>query len=163
MRAAVASVWAVIVTIGFRAARQRVANESFWESAPDSKHFRPWTIGIVMASYYVGYSVAPLTSRAIIARTGHAVTMAVGAAIAAVVIVAHGYLVTPVAWAATAGGIGIFALQPLCRGRELDSRSRRERQSRSRLQHLHGRANDRNDGRAASAQHRRSGFGHARF
>src|SRR6185312_1690900 len=98
MRAAVASVWAVIVTIGF----VQLANglqTSLLGVRAGLESFPAWTIGIIMASYYVGYSVAPLTSRRIIRHAGHSATMAVGAAVAAAVIVAHGYLVTPVAWA----------------------------------------------------------------
>ena len=98
MRAAVASVWAVIATIFF----VQVANglqTSLLSVRAGMEHFPAWTIGIVMASYYVGYSAAPLTSRAIIGRAGHVNTMWVGIACAALVIAAHAFLVTPLAWA----------------------------------------------------------------
>lgn len=97
MRAAVASVWAVIATIFF----VQIANglqTSLLSVRAGMESFPAWTIGIVMASYYVGYSAAPLTSRAIIGRAGHVATMGIGILCAALVIAAHAFLVTPVAW-----------------------------------------------------------------
>jgi MFS family permease len=116
MRAAVASVWAVIVTILF----VQLANglqTSLLGVRAGLEAFPAWTIGIIMASYYVGYSVAPLTSRRIIARTGHVATMSVGAVLAALVIVAHGYLVTPVGWTVLRAISG-FSLSSLYVGAE---------------------------------------------
>jgi len=116
MRAAVASVWAVIVTIGF----VQVANglqTSALGVRSGIEAFPPWTFGIVMASYYVGYSAAPLTSRRIIGRFGHVRTMAVGALVAAMMIAAAGYLVTPLAWGLLRALSG-FALSSLYVGAE---------------------------------------------
>jgi len=116
MRAAVASVWAVIVTIGF----VQVANglqTSVLGVRSGIEAFPPWTFGIVMASYYVGYSAAPLTSRRIIGRFGHVRTMAVGALVAAMMIAAAGYLVTPLAWGLLRALSG-FALSSLYVGAE---------------------------------------------
>ncbi|MEJ0041734.1 MAG: MFS transporter [Rhizomicrobium sp.] len=79
--------------------------------------FPAWTIGIVMASYYVGYSIAPLTSHAVIGRAGHVTTMWLGAVGAAVVIAAHAFLVAPVAWAVLRLASG-FALSSLYVGAE---------------------------------------------
>ncbi len=98
MRRAVASVWAVIATIFFVQTANGLQT-SLLSVRAGIESFPAWTIGIVMASYYVGYSAAPLASRAIIGRAGHVVTMAVGIACAALVIAAHAFLVTPVAWA----------------------------------------------------------------
>src|SRR5689334_13284518 len=131
MRAAVASVWAVIVTIGF----VQLANglqTSLLGVRAGLEAFPAWTIGIIMASYYVGYSVAPLTSRKIIARSGHAATMAIGAAIAAVVIVAHGYFVTPVGWAGLRAISG-FSLSSLYVGAESWIHDRVENANRGRV------------------------------
>jgi MFS family permease len=116
MRAAVASVWAVIVTIGF----VQVANglqTSVLGVRSGIEAFPPWTFGIVMASYYVGYSAAPLTSRRIIGRFGHVRTMTVGALVAAMMIAAAGYLVTPLAWGLLRALSG-FALSSLYVGAE---------------------------------------------
>jgi len=131
MRAAVASVWAVIVTIGF----VQLANglqTSLLGVRADLEAFPAWTIGIIMASYYVGYSGAPLTSRRIIARAGHAATMAVGAALAAIAIVAHGYLVTPIGWAVLRAISG-FSLSNLYVGAESWIHDRVENANRGRV------------------------------
>src|SRR5438876_3922631 len=111
MRAAVASVWAVIVTIGF----VQLANglqTSLLGVRAGMEAFPAWTIGFIMASYYVGYSAAPLTSSRIIGRVGHVATMSVGAVLAALVIVAHAYLVTPIGWALL-GAVSGFPLSSL--------------------------------------------------
>ncbi len=99
MRAAVVSVFAVIVAIFFIQTANGLQT-SLLSLRAGIEAFPAWTIGIVMASYYVGYSLAPVTSHAVIGRGGHVVTMAVGAVFAALAIVAHAYLVTPVAWCA---------------------------------------------------------------
>ena len=98
MRRAVASVWAVIATIFFVQTANGLQT-SLLSVRAGLELFVPWTIGIIMASYYVGYSAAPLTSRAIIGRFGHVTTMAIGTLCAALAIAAHAFLVTPVAWA----------------------------------------------------------------
>lgn len=98
MRAAVASVWAVIATIFFVQTANGLQT-SLLSVRAGMEAFPAWTIGIVMASYYVGYSAAPLTSRAVIGRMGHVNTMWIGIVCAALVIAAHAFLVTPVAWA----------------------------------------------------------------
>ena len=97
MRAAVRSVLAVIAAIFF----VQLANAlqtSLLSVRAGIESFPAWTIGIVMASYYVGYSLAPLTSHAVVGRLGHVRTMVFGALAAACVIAVHPLLVTPVAW-----------------------------------------------------------------
>ncbi len=96
MRAAVVSVWAVIVTIFF----VQTANglQTSLLSFRAALEFPAATVGIVMASYYVGYSAAPLVSRAVIGRAGHVNAMWIGTVCAALVIAAHAFLVTPLAW-----------------------------------------------------------------
>lgn len=116
MRAAVAAVWAVIVTIFF------VQTANGWQTSLLSvrsvmEDFPAWTIGIVMASYYVGYSSASLASRFVIGRLGHVDTMWLGAFVAALVIVAHAFLVTPLSWAVLRLISG-FALSSLYVGAE---------------------------------------------
>ena len=111
MRAAIASVWAVILTIGF----VQVANglqTSLLGVRGGMEAFPAWTIGLIMASYYLGYSGAPLASRWIIGRAGHVNTMTVGALCAAIVIVVHALLVSPMAWAVLRAVSG-FALSCL--------------------------------------------------
>ena len=116
MRAAVVTVSAVIIAIFF----VQLANglqTSLISVRAGLEDFPAWMIGIVMSSYYVGYSLAPLTSHAIIGRFGHVNTMWVGALAAAVVIAIHPLLVTPAAWAVLRLVSG-FALSSLYVGAE---------------------------------------------
>jgi MFS family permease len=94
--------------------------------------FPAWTFGLIMASYYVGYTAAPLTSRWIIGRTGHVNTMTAGALFAAIVIVAHAYLVWPFAWAVLRAISG-FALSSLYVGAESWIHDRVENANRGRV------------------------------
>lgn len=131
MRAAVASVWAVIVTIAF----VQLANglqTSLLGVRAGIEAFPAWAIGLIMACYYLGYSVAPLTSRRIIGRIGHVLTMTVGAALAALVIVMHAYLVTPVGWAILRAISG-FSLSSLYVGAESWIHDRVENANRGRV------------------------------
>lgn len=131
MRAAVASVWAVIVTIGF----VQLANglqTSLLGVRAGMEAFPAWTIGLIMASYYVGYSAAPLTSSRIIGRAGHVATMSVGAVLAALIIVAHAYLVAPIAWALLRAVSG-FSLSSLYVGAESWIHDRVENKNRGRV------------------------------
>ena len=131
MRAAVRSVWAVIVTIGF----VQLANglqTSLLGVRAGMEAFPAWTIGLIMASYYVGFTAAPLASRRIIGRAGHVRTMTVGALFAAIVIVLAAYLVTPVAWAVLRAISG-FALSSLYVGAESWIHDRVENANRGRV------------------------------
>ncbi len=83
MRAAVASVWAVIVTIGFVQTANGLQTSLLGVRA-GMEAFPAWTIGLVMSSYYVGYTAAALASRRIIGRAGHVNTMTAGALFAAI-------------------------------------------------------------------------------
>ena len=62
--------------------------------------FPAWTIGLLMAGYYVGYSISPFTGHFVIGRLGHVRTIAACVFVAGAIIVAHAFLVTPIAWAA---------------------------------------------------------------
>ena len=131
MRAVVASVWAVIVTIAF----VQLANglqTSLLGVRAGIELFPAWTIGLIMASYYLGYSAAPLTSRRIIGRIGHVRTMTGGAVLAALVIVAHAYLVTPVGWTVLRAVSG-FSLSSLYVGAESWIHDRVENKNRGRV------------------------------
>jgi len=131
MRAAVASVWAVILTIGFVQLSNGLQTSLLGVRA-GMEGFPAWTIGLVMASYYVGYASAPLTSRWIIGRAGHVNTMTVGALFAAGVIVAHAYLVSPIDWAVLRVISG-FALSSLYVGAESWIHDRVENANRGRV------------------------------
>jgi MFS family permease len=131
MRAAVASVWAVILTIGLVQVGNGLQTSVLGVRA-GMEAFPPWTIGVVMASYYVGYSIAPLTSRRIIGRFGHVRTMTAGTLLAGVMIIAAAYLVTPVAWGVLRAISG-FALSSLYVGAESWIHDRVENANRGRV------------------------------
>lgn len=131
MRAAVASVWAVILSIAFVQTANGLQTSLLGVRA-GMEAFPAWTIGVIMASYYVGYSAAPLVSRKIIGRAGHVDTIAAGALIAAIVIVAHAYLVLPVAWALLRASSG-FALSSLYVGAESWIHDRADNANRGRV------------------------------
>lgn len=131
MRAAVVSVWAVIATIAFVQTANGLQTSLLGVRA-GIEAFPAWTFGLIMASYYVGYTAAPLASRQIIGRAGHVNTMAVGALVAALMIVAHAYLVWPLAWAVLRAISG-FALSSLYVGAESWIHDRVENAQRGRV------------------------------
>ncbi len=97
MRAALAAVWAVILAGGIVQTANGLQTELLGVRAVQEA-FPPWSIGVLMAGYYVGYSAAPLLIRTIIRRLGHVRTIAMALVLAAVMIVLHGVIVTPIAW-----------------------------------------------------------------
>jgi MFS family permease len=96
MRAAVASVWAVIVTIFIVQAANGLQTDIL--SLRAALEFPVTTVGFIMAAYYVGYSAGPLLSHSVIERFGHVAVVVVGGMLAGLAIVLHAYIVTPVAW-----------------------------------------------------------------
>jgi MFS family permease len=97
MRVALAAVWAVILAGGIVQTANGLQTELLGVRA-GQEAFPPWSIGVLMAGYYVGYSLAPLLIRTIIRRLGHVRTIAIALVLAAAMIVLHGIIVTPVAW-----------------------------------------------------------------
>ncbi|HEY1708209.1 MAG TPA: MFS transporter [Rhizomicrobium sp.] len=97
MRAAVASVWAVIATVFV----VQIANglQTDILSLRAAMEFPVTTAGIIMSAYYVGYSAGPLLSHRVIERFGHVLVVVAATLIAGTAIVLHAYIVTPVAWA----------------------------------------------------------------
>jgi MFS family permease len=98
MRAALQSVWAVILTTGIVQIANGLQTDLLSVRA-GLESFPPWTIGIVMSSYYVGYSTGPLVSRYVISRLGHVSTLMVASAVAAIAISTHAFLISPPVWA----------------------------------------------------------------
>lgn len=98
MRTALARVWTVFITIGFVQLANALQTDLLSVRA-DLEAFRPDIIGYVMSAYYVGYSIAPLTGRFIIAKSGHVVVIIVMSVLAAVVIALPAFLISPVLWA----------------------------------------------------------------
>jgi MFS family permease len=97
MRVALAAVWAVILSSGIVQMANGLQTELLGVRA-GQEAFSPWSIGVLMAGYYVGYSAAPLLIRTIIRHLGHVRTIAIGLAVAAAMIVLHGIFVSPIAW-----------------------------------------------------------------
>ncbi len=98
MRATFALLWPVIATVAVIQVANGVQSDLVGVRA-GLEHFPAWTIGLVMASYYVGYSTAPLFSRRIIAHLGHRATIAIATCLAGALIVAHAYAISPPLWA----------------------------------------------------------------
>lgn len=97
MRAAVASVWAVIATVFIVQTANGLQTDIL--SLRASLEFPVIVMSFVMAAYYVGYSAGPLLSHSVIERFGHVLVVVVASVLAGVAIVLHAYIVTPVAWA----------------------------------------------------------------
>lgn len=99
MRAVVFSVWAVILSVLFLQTGNGLQTDAISVRA-DLEAFSSWTTGLMMAAYYVGYSLAPLAGRRVIGRLGHARTIVACAIVAAAVIAAHPFWVKAPVWAA---------------------------------------------------------------
>jgi MFS family permease len=99
LRAAIAAVWAVVLSTFFLQAGNGLQTDLIGVRA-DIEAFPSGVIGLMMAAYYVGYSLAPLAGRAVIGFGGHVRTIAFCAVAAAAVISVHPFAVTPPAWAA---------------------------------------------------------------
>lgn len=98
LRAAFLFVWAVLLSASFLQVANGLQTDVISVRA-DLEAFSAGTIGLMMATYYVGYSLAPLTGRFIIGRIGHVSTIVTCALVAAAIILAHPLLVTPLVWA----------------------------------------------------------------
>jgi MFS family permease len=99
LRAVVLSVWAVILSVFFLQTGNGLQTDLIGVRA-DLEAFPAWTIGLMMATYYVGYSLAPLAGSVVIGKLGHARTIVACTLVAAAVIAWHPFRGTPAAWAA---------------------------------------------------------------
>lgn len=97
MRVALLAVWAVIVTGGILQTANALQTDLLGVRA-GLEMFPAWSIGVLMAGYYVGYSVGPLASPAIIRRIGHVNAGIASLLLSAIAITLHGVIVSPVAW-----------------------------------------------------------------
>ena len=98
VRIALKAAWVVIATTGVVQIANALQTDLLSVRA-GIEQFPAWTIGLVMSSYYVGYSIGPLVGRTVVSRLGHVVTLMVTTACAAVAIAIHAFLISPVAWA----------------------------------------------------------------
>jgi MFS family permease len=98
MRNALRNTWAVIFTTGVVQIANALQTDLLSVRA-GIESFPAWTIGLVMSSYYVGYSIGPLVSHFIVLRIGHVRTLMITAVTAGIVIAVHSVLISPAAWA----------------------------------------------------------------
>lgn len=98
MKSALQSTWLVILAAGLVQTANGLETDILGVRA-GLEGFSAFALGIIMASYYVGYSTGPLASHAVVARAGHARSIVVFTLVAALAIVLHGLEVTVVAWA----------------------------------------------------------------
>jgi len=99
LRAAFFAIWAVILSVAFMQTANGLQTDLIGVRA-GLEAFPDWTIGLLMAGYYVGYSSAPFAGHFVIGRLGHVRTIMACVLIAGAIIVAHALVVTPIAWAA---------------------------------------------------------------
>jgi len=99
MRVALAAVWTVILTVGIVQTANGLQTDLLGLRA-GLEAFPAWSIGVLMAAYYVGYSAGPLLSPIVIRKLGHKLTIVVTALIAGLAIAAHGAFVSLIAWIA---------------------------------------------------------------
>lgn len=96
MRTAIAAVWAIIVCSFFVQTANALQTDLI--SLKADGVFRASIIGLLMASYYAGYVVAPLLGRVVIGRFGHVKTVVIAMLLPAVVILLHPLFVNTFAW-----------------------------------------------------------------
>jgi MFS family permease len=99
LRAAFFSIWAVILSVAFMQTAHGLQTDLIGVRA-GLEAFPDWTIGLLMAGYYAGYSSAPFAGHFVIGRLGHVRTIVTCVFVAGAIIVAHAFVVTPIAWAA---------------------------------------------------------------
>jgi MFS family permease len=107
VHAALTSVWMVILAAGILQTANGLQTDILGVRGGLAA-FPSWSIGVMMAGYYVGFSIAPVLSPAIVRRLGHAGAVACGVAIAAMLIVLHGLFVAPLVWTVLRAICGFF-------------------------------------------------------
>jgi MFS family permease len=105
--AALTATWAVILAAGILQTANGVQTDLLGVRAGLAA-FPTWSIGVMMAGYYVGFSMGPILSPRIIRHLGHTRAMAMGVAIAAAVIVLHGSFVNWITWTLLRAFCGFF-------------------------------------------------------
>lgn len=98
MRNAVAAVWAVILCAFLIQAGNGLQTDLIGLKA--ASVFASAVTGLMLASYYVGFSLAPLIGRAVVGRIGHVAAVALTAAVSAIVILLMPLEVNAPAWSA---------------------------------------------------------------
>lgn len=96
MRSAVAAIWAVILVAFFVQVANGLQTDLIGLKAASA--FSTGVIGLMLASYYAGFSLAPLIGRAVIGRIGHVTAVVVTMVAAGAVILVMPLFVDAVAW-----------------------------------------------------------------
>lgn len=115
MRKSVVSVWSLILMGGIvQIAGALQADLLAVRAVQDA--FSSWTIGIITAGFYVGYSCGPVAAPALIRRFGPVRTIVVGLSVAALTILLCGIFVAPLPWMGLrlASGFAISAAFVAC-------------------------------------------------
>lgn len=110
MRNAVTAVWAVLLLAFFVQMANGLQTDLIGVKA--ASVFASVVIGLMLASFYVGFAAAPLMGRAVIGRAGHVATVVATVLVAAAVILVMPLAVNAPAWSAMRAVSG-FALS-LC-------------------------------------------------
>src|SRR5215469_4859098 len=98
MRATLFKLWPVFASVALIQLANGIQSDLVGVRA-SLEHFPAWTLGPMLACYYVGNSTAPLVSRCIIARFGHGLAVAASAVLGGIVVLAHAFLIGPAIWA----------------------------------------------------------------
>ena len=96
MRSAVAAVWAVILVAFFVQAANGLQTDLIGLKAASA--FSNVAIGLMLASYYAGFALAPLAGRAVIGRIGHVASVTITMVLAGAVILVMPLFVDAPAW-----------------------------------------------------------------
>jgi MFS family permease len=96
LRSAVAAVWAVILVAFFIQSANGLQTDLIGLKAASA--FSNVAIGLMLASYYAGFSLAPLAGRIIIGRIGHVATVVITMLVTGAVILVMPLLIEAPAW-----------------------------------------------------------------
>ncbi len=96
MRTAIAAVWAIIVCSFFVQTANALQTDLI--SLKADGVFRSGIIGLLMASYYAGYVIAPLLGRFVVGRIGHVRAVILAMLVPAAVVLLHPLVITAPAW-----------------------------------------------------------------
>jgi MFS family permease len=97
MRVALAAVWAVIIAAGIIQTANALQTDLL-SLRGGLESFPAASIGVIMAGYYVGYTLGPIVSPRVIRALGHVTTVGLALGAAALIIILHGLIVTPIIW-----------------------------------------------------------------
>ncbi|MGD0191385.1 MAG: MFS transporter [Rhizomicrobium sp.] len=107
MRAALMAVWAVVLAASIIQTANGLQTDLLGVRAGLAT-FPPWSVGVMMAGYYAGFSLGPILSPFVVRTLGHTRAITFGAIVAGAIIIAHGLVVTPLVWTGLRAFDGFF-------------------------------------------------------